>query len=80
VSGQAAAVAPGRADRSQLSAHDPVDMLQLARESLEDWRQARGGSAAERRAARLLAWSVGRLDDMGALDRIAPRNSADAPR
>lgn len=43
------------------------DMVTVARAALDEWRKAKGGSAAERRAARMLAWAVGPLDDLGGL-------------
>jgi hypothetical protein len=51
---------------AEIDPHSPADMAKLCREALVDWREAKGGSAAERKACRLLAWSVGRLIDLGA--------------
>jgi hypothetical protein len=47
-----------------------ADMVAVARAALEQWRASKSGSAAERRAARLLAWAVGRLDSLGAFDEV----------
>jgi hypothetical protein len=57
----------GTEAKPHLDPHSVPDMAAAAREALADWRKARDGTAAERRAARMLAWAVGRLDDLGGL-------------
>jgi hypothetical protein len=49
-------------------AHDPADMLALARHCLQAWRAAPARSAAERHAGDLLVFAFGRLDILGVLD------------
>lgn len=50
--------------------NSPADMLKLTRQSLEEWRIAPRGRAAERKAARNLAFAVGRLDTLGAFAEL----------
>jgi hypothetical protein len=55
-----------------LDPYSPAEMVTLARRALEAWRAAGSGTAAERKAARTLAFAVGRLDSLGALSGPLP--------
>jgi hypothetical protein len=50
--------------------NSPADLLALARSALQAWRKAFPGSAAERNAARVLAFAFAGLDRLGALDEV----------
>jgi hypothetical protein len=49
-------------------ANNPDDMLAMARDALQAWRESRDGSAAERKSGRRLAFAFARLDVLGVLD------------
>lgn len=55
-----------------LDPYSVPDMVELARESLNQWSGARARTAAELRAARRLAFAVRRLDSLGALGASPP--------
>ena len=50
--------------------HDPDQMLTFARAALGQWRAAKSLSAAEWRAARRVAWSLGRLDALASAGQL----------
>jgi hypothetical protein len=66
--GPAVAETSGVPERSW-NANDFHDMLSMARDALEAWRQSREGSAAERKAARRLAFAFSRIDALAVLDK-----------